>query len=111
MSGGCSSRACAVACRSVSHGAPEDNPVAEDFLAAVKRARKGVEKSAIEELKEVLQSLTEIRVKLNTDPPPPKLLAEGYREELDERMLEALSALEQRWQELGWAVGQEAALT
>jgi len=79
----------------------EDNPVVEDFVAAVKRLRGRMEKDALEELTPLFEALTKVRAKLFTDPSPPRLLFEGYTEEHEAQLAETMPVLERVRQEIG----------
>lgn len=79
----------------------EDNMVVEDFVAAVKRSRKALLKDAADELALHLAALTQVRSKLLTVPAPPKLLRDGYEEDIDELLAVALPVVNRRREENG----------
>jgi len=79
----------------------QDYPAVCDFNAAVKRIRLVQEREFADALRTKLEVLTKLRAKVWTDPPPPRLLAQGYEEELAEYFAEAVVLLEQSREELG----------
>lgn len=75
-----------------------DHPVVADFVSSVRRQRTTLEKAAIKELEPLLQGLEQVRKLLYADPAPPSLLAEGYREDLEEQEMQAVKVI-QSWKE------------
>lgn len=79
----------------------EDSLLVEDFVAAVLRLRRKSEVAVQKELAPMEEAILALRAKLEVDPPPPKLMAAGYTEDLREKTVEALGAMERLAEELG----------
>lgn len=76
-------------------------PITEDFAATVVRSRKRLEQKAQAELLPCVTEINQLRKKLEADPPPPKLMAQGWREQLEEKFKEAVSTLKHWDHDLG----------
>lgn len=83
------------------HEMGHDHPTVEDFMAEVKRLQKKAVKEVVTELTPLVERVQSVRKLLNTDPPPPRLMADDYDEELRDALAEAIVAFERRWEELG----------
>lgn len=77
------------------------HPLVEQFSAAVERMLVKTQTSALQVLNPLHDKIKYYRGRLYVTPSPPQLMVEGLKEELDEVMLQAVTALEEWKEDLG----------
>eukprot|EP00929_Paragymnodinium_shiwhaense_P030410 TRINITY_DN17241_c0_g1_i2.p1 TRINITY_DN17241_c0_g1~~TRINITY_DN17241_c0_g1_i2.p1 ORF type:complete len:582 (-),score=157.93 TRINITY_DN17241_c0_g1_i2:280-2025(-) len=81
-----------------------DCAIVEDFAATVVRERRRIEAKAAAELGPLELEIKHLRKLVEADPPPPKLMADGWQEQLKDTFAKAETSLK-RW---GYELGQES---
>lgn len=79
----------------------DDHPLVSDFVIAARRHIQMKEEKCTNEMMPLEKAILRFRYLLNADPPAPKLMREGYKEELNEKCLEAMQRLQVWEKELG----------
>lgn len=78
-----------------------DAPELEDYISFTIRMRSLRIKEAVDALTPIAAKLQRLRAKLSAKPAPPKLLAEGFREDIDEIFVDNDHII-QRWSDEFW---------
>jgi len=78
-----------------------EHPLVEDFVVAARLHVKEKETKCVQEMADLEKEILRLRALVTADPPAPKLLHEGYLEQLNEKCLEAMQRLETWKQDLG----------